>query len=111
MTTTSTTPPPTVAPTDRPGRYFVARAISTAAALMVYGCAYRGIVWADGRLAFKFADPHNELRALDAALRARTAPPVQARDLMRAYFCLRTDLAHARAAQARRHGAPGDQEG
>ncbi len=85
---------------------------------MLYGCPYRGIVWADGRLAFKFADPHNALRALEATVRAGTAPPVQARDLMRAYFSLRADLAHARAAQERRQGttrsgagAPGDQGG
>lgn len=111
MMMTSTTPSPTVAPTDRPARYFVARSSATAAALLVYGAPYQGIVWADGRLAFKFADPHDELRALAGALRRHEAPPVQPRALMAAYFDLRRDLARALAAQARRQGAPGDRGG
>ncbi len=105
MATTSTTPTRTGTPLDRPARYFVARGITSAAALLVYGCPYRGIAPAGGRLGFRFADPDDALPALEAALRARTAPPVQPRTLMAAYFALRNDLAHARAAQERRQGA------
>jgi len=106
-----TTPPPTAAPTDRPGRYFVERAVATAAALVAYGCPYQGIVPAGGRLGFRFADPDDALPALAEALRRHEAPPVQPRQLMEAYYDLRRDLARALAAQDRRHGAPGDQEG
>ena len=82
----------------------MARSVSSAAALVVYGAPYRGIFPAGGRLGFRFADPDDALPALEAALRARTAPPVQPRDLMLVYFDLRRDLAHARAAQERRQG-------
>ena len=105
MDTTRVTLTPTGTPIDRPARYFVARGIASAAALIVYGCPYRGIAPAGGRLGFRFADPDDALPALEAALRARTAPPVQPRTLMAAYFALRNDLAHARAAQERRQGA------
>lgn len=100
-TSTTPTPPPTAAPTDRPARYFVARAISTAA-LLAYGAPYEGIVPAGGRLGFRFADPDDALPALAEALWRHEAPPVQPRDLMRAYFDLRRDLARALAARA--HG-------
>ncbi len=105
MATTLPSPPPTAMPLDRPARYFVARSIASAAALIVYGCPYRGIAPAGGRLGFRFADPDDVLPALEAALRARTAPPVQPRDLMLVYFDLRRDMAHARADQERRQGA------
>lgn len=102
---TSTTPTPTTAPPAGLARYFVARSVSSAAALLVYGCPYRGIFPAGGRLGFRFADPDDALPALEQALRARTAPPVQPRTLMAAYFTLRHDMARARAAQERRPGA------
>jgi hypothetical protein len=105
MATTRVTLTPTGTPLDRPARYFVARSIASAAALIVYGCPYRGIAPAGGRLGFRFADPDDALPALEAAVRARTAPPVQPRTLMTAYFTLRTDLAHARAAREGRQGA------
>ncbi len=118
MATTSTTPTRTGTPLDRPARYFMARSVSSAAALVVYGCPYRGIAPAGGRLGFRFADPDDALPALEKALRARTAPPVQPRDLMFAYFGLRHDMARAKAAQERRQGAtrsgarvPGDRGG
>ncbi len=104
MATTSTTPTRTGTPLDRPARYFVARSIASAAALIVYGCPYRGIAPAGGRLGFRFADPDDVLPALEAALRARTAPPVQPRDVMLVYFDLRAALARAKAAQERRQG-------
>ncbi len=105
MTTTSPTPPPTAAPTDRPARYFVARSIASAAALILYGAPYQGIVPAGGRLGFRFADPDDALPALAEALRRHEAPPVQPRQLMEAYYDLRRDLARALAAQDRRQGA------
>jgi len=104
MDTTRVTLTPTGTPLDRPARYFVARSIASAAALLVYGCPYRGIAPAGGRLGFRFADPDDALPALEAAVRARTAPPVQPRDLMLVYFDLRRDMAHARAARERRQG-------
>jgi len=118
MVMTSTAPTPTTAPIARPARYFMARSVSSAAALVVYGAPYRGIFPAGGRLGFRFADPDDALPALEEALRACTAPPVQPHSLMRAYFTLRHDMARAKAAQERRQGAtrsgasvPGDRGG
>jgi len=104
-TSTALTTTPTATPPARPVRYFQARSVSSAAALLVYGCPYRGIFPAGGRLGFRFADPDDALPALEEALRARNAPPVQPHALMRAYFTLRQDMARARAAQVRRQGA------
>jgi len=105
MDTTRVTVTPAGTPLDRPARYFMARSVSSAAALVVYGAPYRGIFPAGGRLGFRFADPDDALPALEEALRARTAPPVQPRTLMAAYFTLRHDMARAKAAQERRQGA------
>ncbi len=104
MDTTRVTVTPTAAPTDRTARYFMARSVSSAAALVVYGAPYRGIFPAGGRLGFRFADPDDALPALEEALRGRTAPPVQPRDLMAVYFDLRHDMARALADQERRRG-------
>lgn len=100
MTTTLTSPAPgaTVRPTMP---YFVARAITVAAALAVDGEAYLGVVEAGGRFGFAFTDRAGTLRDKARAVWRGVAPPAQSRDVLAAYFTLRADLAAVRAAQAK----------
>ncbi len=100
MTTTLTSPAPgaTVRPTCP---YFVARAITVAAARAVDGEDYLGVVEAGGRWGFAFADRAGTLRDKARGVWRGVALPVQPRDVLEAYFALRVDLAAVRAAQAK----------
>jgi len=79
--------------------YYVARALTVAAALMADGTAYLGVVPAGGRFGFAFADLDGRLREQAQAVWRGEATPLQPRELSGAYFALRSALAAARAAQ------------
>jgi len=104
MDTTSTTPTRTGALVRPTVPYYVARAITVAAALAVAGEAYLGVLPLGDRWGFAFADLDGTLREKAKAVWRRAGSPVQPRDLMFVYFDLRADLARAKAARERRPG-------